>query len=160
MNSKNIAREYRELAVKSATPVGLVILLYDIAIEALAAASRAIDAKDIEGRTHELNHVMAVIRELQMSLNFEAGGEVAKRLTDLYDVARGKVLEANIKSSKEIVERLSEVLASVREAWKVAERETAGQPGMELAPEAPRMTPTAAPAAQPENERSNSQWSA
>jgi hypothetical protein len=75
-------------------------------------------------------------------------------------VARGKVLEANIKSSKEIVERLSEVLASVREAWKVAERETAGQPGMELAPEAPRMTPTVAAAAQPENERSNSQWSA
>jgi flagellar secretion chaperone FliS len=160
MRSNHIARQYRELAVKSATPVGLIIFLYDFAIEALLRASREIDAGNIEGRTAELNYCLSVISELQRSLNFEQGGDVAKRLTDLYDVSRTKILEANIKSSKEIIERLAQVLASIREAWQVVEKKNAGKTGAEPAPEAPRMTPAASSPASPEGEESNLRWSA
>lgn len=160
MNSNHIARHYRELAIKSATPVGLVILLYDFAIEALIRASMEIEAGNIEGRTAELNYCLAVLNELQRSLNFEEGGEVAKRLTDLYDVARGKILEANIRSSKEIVERLSEVLTSIRGAWQVAEEKIAGQPGTEAAAEAPATKPAVPSSDPPETDHLNLQWSA
>ena len=160
MKPNHIARQYRELAVKSATPVGLIIFLYDFAIEALVRAAREIESGNIEGRTAELNYCLSVISELQRSLNFEAGGEVARRLTDLYDVARAKILEANIKSSREIIERLAEVLSSIREAWQVVEQKTAGQPGMELAAEAPPMTPAAPSPAPPEGEQTNLRWSA
>jgi flagellar protein FliS len=163
MKSNHITRPYRELAVKSATPVGLVIFLYDFAIEALHRASREIDAGNIEGRTAELNYCLSVISELQRSLNFEVGGEVAKRLTDLYDVTRGKILEANIKSSKEIIERLVEVLTSIREAWQVVEKETAGKSNEELAalaPEAPAMKPAAPSPVPPEGEEPKLRWSA
>lgn len=160
MKSNHITRQYRELAVKSATPVGLVIFLYDFAIEALFRASREIDAGNIEGRTAELNYCLSVISELQRSLNFEAGGDVAKRLTDLYDVARAKILEANIKSSKEIIERLAGVLGSTREAWQVVEEKTAGKAGAESAAEAPRITPAAPSSAPPEDGESNLRWSA
>jgi flagellin-specific chaperone FliS len=60
-------------------------------------------------------------------LNAKAGGEVARRLADLYDVARGKILEANIKSNKEIIERLSAVLCPVREAGHMVDQKS-GQP--------------------------------
>ena len=160
MRSNHIARQYRELAVKSATPVGLVIFLYDFAIEALLRASREIDAGNIEGRTAELNYCLSVISELQHSLNFDEGGEVAKRLMDLYDVSRTKILEANIKSSKEIIERLAQVLASIREAWQVVEEKSAGKTGAELAAEAPRTAPAAPSPAPPEGEESNLRWSA
>jgi flagellin-specific chaperone FliS len=103
---------------------------------------------------------LSVISELQRSLNFEAGGEVARRLTDLYDVARGKILEANIKSRREIIERLAEVLSSIREAWQLVEQQTAGQPGTELAAEAPPMKPAAPSPAPPEGEQTNVRWSA
>lgn len=159
MNSRHIARQYRELAVKGATPVGLIILLYDIAIESLARAAREMEAGNIEARTAELNHALAVIAELQRSLNLEAGGEVARRLTDLYNVARGKILEANIKSSVAIVERLSTVLCSVREAWQVVERTEAGQSGTEAARESTAPTAPAAPAPQDESSP-QLQWSA
>jgi flagellar secretion chaperone FliS len=160
MRSNHIGRQYRELAVKSATPVGLIIFLYDFAIEALLRASREIDAGNIEGRTVELNYCLSVISELQRSLNFDEGGDVAKRLMDLYDVSRAKILEANIKSSKEIIERLAQVLASIREAWQAVEEKTAGKTGAEPAAEAPCMTSAAPSPAPPEGEESNLRWSA
>jgi flagellar protein FliS len=160
MNSNHIARQYRELAVKGATPVGLIILLYDMVIESLAHATREIEAGNIEARTAEFNHAIAVIGELQRSLNFEAGGEVAKRLTDFYDVARCKILEANIKSSKEIIERLSGVLCSIREAWQAVEQENGSRPAMDPAPETPRSSPASTAPGQQEEERPQLQWSA
>ncbi len=61
MKPNQIARHYRELAIKAATPVGLIVLLYDMAIESLSHAVREIDAGDIEARTADLNHALTVI---------------------------------------------------------------------------------------------------
>jgi flagellar protein FliS len=159
MKPNKIARQYRELAIKGATPVGLILILYDMTIESLAHAMREMDAGNIEARTVELNHALAAISELQRSLNMEAGGDVAKRLSDLYDVARGKILEANIKVSKKTLEQLMNVMSSVREAWLVVEEKTAGQPGMAAAQEAPALVRTAAPAAEQEESSRQLQWS-
>ena len=158
MKPNKIARQYRELAIKGATSVGLIVVLYDMAIESLGHAMREMDAGNIEARTAELNHALSVISELQRSLNMEAGGEVAKRLSDLYDVARGKILEANIKVSKKTLEQLMNVLSSVREAWLVVEEKTAGQPGM-AAQEAPQFVRTSSPPAEQEESSRRLQWS-
>ena len=160
MKPNHIARKYRELAIKAATPVGLVVVLYDMAIESLGRAAHEIDAGNVEARTQELNHALAVIAELQRSLNMEAGGEVTKHLTDLYDVARGKILEANIKVSKDTIERLSGVLSSVRDAWRIVEQKTAGQPGMALSQEAPKLLPAPAAPSQQDDAAPQLQWSA
>ena len=159
MNQGQIALQYRELAVKSATQVGLVVLLYDMAIESLTRAAREIDAGNVEARTTEINHVLAIVAELQRSLNFERGGDVARRLEDFYDVARGKLLEANIKSDKEIVERLFRIFCSIREAWQVVDREAGSDPGaFEAAPSTPPVPRPASPQADAEPESAH--WSA
>ena len=159
MKPNQIARQYRELAIKGASPVGLIVILYDMAIESLGQAIREMDSGNIEARTENLNHALSVIAELQRSLNMEVGGEVAKRLSDLYDVARGKILEANIKVSKEIIERLSGVLSSMRDAWKVVEEKNVSQPGMQNSQEAPRMVPTSSAPAQQDETAPQLQWS-
>jgi flagellar secretion chaperone FliS len=159
MKPNHIARQYRELAIKAATPVGLIIVLYDMAIESLAHATREIDAGNVEARTNNLNHALSVIGELERSLNFEAGGDVAKQLSSLYNVARCKILEANIKSSKQTIEDLSGVLFSVREAWQIVDQKYAGQPGMELSQEAPRMTPASPALTQQDEAKPQLQWS-
>jgi flagellar protein FliS len=155
-----IARQYRELAIKAATPVGLIVVLYEMAIESLAFAMQEFDKGNIEGRTLELNYALTVISELERSLNFEAGGEVAKRLATFYEVARIKILEANIKSNKQTIERLSNVLSSIRRAWQVVEQKTGGQPGLILAPQAPNAAHTSTPSAPPDEAGSQFQWSA
>src|SRR5579864_197261 len=99
----NAASEYRKRAVETASPVGLVVLLYGGVVTALMRAVAAIEANDIERRVSELNRALNIMAELQGTLNFEKGGEVARNLEKFYAVMRSQVLEASIKNSKPIL---------------------------------------------------------
>jgi flagellin-specific chaperone FliS len=81
-------------------------------------------------------------------------------LANFYNVTRCKILEANIKTSKETIEQISGVLSSIREAWVVVDQKTAGQPGLTTAQEAPRVTRPVAPPAQQDETAKQLQWSA
>ena len=56
---------YREATARGASPVQLVILLYEQAIEDLRRAVLALEKGDIEARTCSLNHALMVIGQLQ-----------------------------------------------------------------------------------------------
>ncbi|MBI1749431.1 MAG: flagellar export chaperone FliS [Acidobacteria bacterium] len=160
------ARSYKQFAAGSASPVGLVVMLYDAAMSSLERATQAVDAGDTEKRSAALNHVLAVIGELQGCLNFERGGEVAQRLERFYSVARGKVLEAHIKVSRKMLEELSGQFASLREAWQEVERAESGntvkmQPSPSVVPpRAASVTPLPAAVHAGEPERVAGRWSA
>lgn len=117
----NPASQYRQLAVRSQGPVGLIVLLYDAAIQSFHAALRAMNANQIEKRNVHLNHALTVIALLQSSLDFEKGGEVALQLERFYNVFRGRVLEASIKSSPEILRDVISHFFSMRSAWSEVE---------------------------------------
>jgi flagellar protein FliS len=135
----NPALEYRKRAVEGASPVGLVVLLYGGVITALMRAISAIDANNIEKRVNELNKVLAILAELQGTLDFEKGGAVAAHLEKYYIVLRAQVLEASIKNSKTILEDLVKNVSGVKEAWQQVERDVAikGVSGVAAAPQAP-----------------------
>ena len=73
----NPAQEYRKRAVEGASPVGLVVLLYGGAVTNLMRAIAAVDAGNVEKRVEELNKALAIIAQLQGTLDFEKGGAVA-----------------------------------------------------------------------------------
>lgn len=120
--SRNPTLAYREVATKVGSPVGLVVLLYDAAINSLQRALKGFEANRIEQRTADLNHALLVVGELQASLDFERGGEVARRLRRFYELARARILEANLTNSAPFVRRLLEQFISLREAWHTVER--------------------------------------
>ena len=119
---KDPARAYRESAVRGASPVGLIIILYEEVLRTLRRAQRAIQQKDIEGRTLALSHVLDIVGHLQATLNFEQGGEVAGNLSRFYDVVRAKILEANLHSNSEILEMLSKEISLFINTWQQVER--------------------------------------
>ncbi|HZU31116.1 MAG TPA: flagellar export chaperone FliS [Candidatus Angelobacter sp.] len=121
----NPASEYRKRAVEGASPVGLVVLLYGGMITAFMRAIAAIEANNIEKRVLELNKVLAILAELQGTLDFEKGGAVAEQLEKFYVVMRSRVLEASIKNSKPILEELVKITSGIKEAWQQVERENA-----------------------------------
>ena len=114
----NVLPAYRQIAVQGASPVGLVVMLYDSALTSLYRAMRAIDAGDVEARTEHLNRALDVVGQLQGSLDLGRGGATARCLSDFYAVARAKMLEAGIANSKEILTELAVHFASVRDAWR------------------------------------------
>ena len=123
---------YREAAVRGASPVRLVICLYEQAIEDLRRAVLALEKGDIAARTREINHEIKVIGQLQGSLDMERGGEVARNLERFYNVLRAGLTEAQAKQSARILEQQVSQLATVHEAWLEVERAT-----VPLAPPSP-----------------------
>src|SRR5271170_404997 len=102
---------YRETAVRGASPVRLVICLYEQTISDLRRAAVALEKGDIEARTRNINHAVLVIGQLQGTLDMERGGAVARNLLKFYSLLRAGLVEAQGKQSKQILEQQIAVLA-------------------------------------------------
>lgn len=140
---KNPALAYRQFSVQGSTPLGLVVMLYDGAIAALRRAVIAIEANDIQNKCAQINKAQAIVAQLEGTLNFEAGGEVAQTLKALYVYARAQMLKANIENSAEILRELAKNFATVREAWHQADQSVTTSA-------APSSDQTSVPEARPE----------
>jgi len=101
----NPGLSYREAAVAGASPVRLVILLYEQAIEDLQRAISAQNSGDIESRTREINHAVLVIGHLQATLDAEQGGKVAANLALFYQHLRAELVESQCKQSVAVPSR-------------------------------------------------------
>src|SRR5438445_7808261 len=95
----NARLSYRAAAVDGASPLRLVVLLYEQAFEDLRRALDAHEREDIEGRTGHINHAILVIGHLQASLNMEQGGTVAAQLNNFYNQMRSGLVQAQITQS-------------------------------------------------------------
>jgi flagellar secretion chaperone FliS len=113
---------YREAAIRGASPVRLVVLLYEQAIEDLRRALAAHVRRDIEVRTREIKHALLVISHLQSSLDKDRGGKVAINLEYFYNQIRAGLLEAQCRQSTAALEKYIFLLMQVREAWCEVER--------------------------------------
>jgi flagellar protein FliS len=122
MLSQGYARTYRSNAVLTASPGQLVLMLFDGALNALAIARDAMgrpeaDIKRFEVVNRQLLKAQAIVSELQGGLNFEAGGEVAKSLNNLYDYYNRRLFEANLRKQIAPVIEVEKLLGDLRSGW-------------------------------------------
>ena len=115
-------RSYRESLVRGATPVRLVILLYEQIIDDLRDAAKAVEVNDVEQRTNRINHAILIIGHLQSKLNHQAGQGVAGNLDQFYDMSRRRLSEAQFQRSKEMIDEQISFYLELREAWVEVER--------------------------------------
>jgi flagellar protein FliS len=128
------AHRYREVEIKTATPLELVVLLYDAAIAGLQKAQEHIASRDIANRTRCLNKVSSVLTELQANLNFEAGGNVAISLDRLYRYMKDRIVQANMRQDAAPLKEVAGLLSNLRSAWaQVAQTEARKKMSQEAA---------------------------
>ena len=122
MNANPLAA-YRETRVKTASPGQLVVMLYD---EALKQCDIAIELSGqgpkprpdrIERINIALGKAQDVVTELMASLDFDAGGEIARNLFALYVWFGRELLEANITKDTPRIKAVRGMLAELRGAW-------------------------------------------
>jgi flagellar protein FliS len=116
------AQRYREAAINTATPLQLIVILYDTAICSLQEACEHIERNNIQARLRSVNRCISVISELQSSLDLENGGDIANSLNRLYDYMRKRIFAANVQQSPEPLKEIESLLKDLQLAWrKVAE---------------------------------------
>ena len=119
---------YRQTQVQSRTPLELVVMLYDGAIKSMTAAREAILRRDIRARRDAISKALAIISELQSTLNLEQGGQIASSLDDLYGYSTRRLLDAAAKNDVKPLDEIRRVFETLRDAWQtIATPAAAGQ---------------------------------
>ena len=119
---------YRQTEVQSRSPLELVVMLYDGALRFTADAREAMVRRDIRSRQQHLSKALAVVSELQNTLDMESGGEVAEHLDKLYGFVRDRLIEASVKQDPKPLDEACRVLMTLREGWLTISRAAATTP--------------------------------
>lgn len=115
-----------ETAVNSASPLQLILLLYDGAIGALATAKGQIQDMKFAEKGRLISKAIGIIEGLRVVLDIDKGGEIAKNLNDLYEYMKHRLTIANLKNDPEGPAEVIRLLNDLRTAWaKLDERERA-----------------------------------
>jgi len=118
----DVRQSYREAAVQGASPVRLVILLYEQVMEDLRRAITAQERADIEGRSRAINHAVLILGHLQASLDKDLGGAVALNLERFYEQVRRGLVEAQCQQSVPALEKQISLIMQIYEAWHEVEK--------------------------------------
>jgi len=117
------ASAYQQSAARGASPIGLVVALYDTVLRDFRRAIAALDSGDVESRVFELNHALTVIAHLRDALDHQRGGVAAPQLSRFYQLTHAMILEANISGSRKTILKLLDLYGGLRNEWNQVERQ-------------------------------------
>ena len=121
-------QQYVTTQVGTADRLQLVIMLYDGAISFLGQAKEKMAAQDAAGKGLLIGRALDIIAELNASLNFQAGQELATNLFHLYNFMTSHLTKANINWDLQALEEVLTMLQQLRETWvEVAHRARGGE---------------------------------
>lgn len=122
----HVVRSYQHSDIDTASPVRLVVLLYDGAIRFFRLSARAhSEGKKDEARAYLLR-AEKIVLELLSILDLEKGGEIAQNLSELYRFIIGQCNSLNDENYGEVIAVNCRLLSGLREAWVQLERATNG----------------------------------
>lgn len=112
----NAYAQYNNSKVLTASPAELTLMLYEGAIKFCNIALVAIEQKDIEKAHNNIIKTHRIIDYLRQTLDMKY--PVAQDFERIYSYLSGRLVEANVKKDKEILEEITEHLRAVRDNWK------------------------------------------
>ena len=109
---------YKKVEVETTTDsIKLIVMLYEGAINFLGQAKLRTAENQPGEKGILINKVIAIISELQCSLNMAQGGDVANSLDRLYTYMISRLLEANTNQDTEIMDEVLKHLRTLKNAW-------------------------------------------
>lgn len=114
-NYNNPYAQYKQTAVETASPSRLLIMMFDGAIKFLNQSIDALENKDMENSNLYLQKTQDIVQELMVSLDMNI--EISHNLFNLYSYFYKRLIEANLKKDKAIIEEVLQFLKELRETW-------------------------------------------
>lgn len=122
MYRKNPWQAYKQAAAQTASPGQLVLMLYDGTLKFLNSALAGFELDDpLEYNQTISNNILkaqAIIDELSVSLDMDAGGEFSDKMRGLYDYMDRRLVEANVSKTPEGIHEVIKHVTILRDAWR------------------------------------------
>ncbi len=106
-----------QTGVESASPHRLIQMLMEGALEKINLAKGYMQHGDVALKGSHISWAISIIDGLRMSLDIEAGGEIAENLDALYDYMVRRLVEANLDNDVEILNEVSGLILEIKTAW-------------------------------------------
>jgi flagellar protein FliS len=116
---------YRRTEAQSASPLQLVVMLYDGALRFLNEARAAQATGNMARRAAALRRVAAIVAECQSTLDLERGGTLAAELDRLYSYISSRLLDVTVKRDATAIDEIYRLMGTLREGWAQAAAQSA-----------------------------------
>lgn len=121
--SRAAMNAYRSVGVESiadtAAPHQLVVMLFNGARAAVAAARLHLDRQETAAKCEAISKAIAIVDGgLKASLDLNVGGELAKNLSELYAYMAFRLLHANLKNDRSALDEVAQLLEQLGGAWE------------------------------------------
>lgn len=113
-------KQYQTNNITTATPEKLMIMLFDGAIQFLQKAKSAIEEKNYQERSTNIDGARKILRELMRTIDLENGNDVSKQLFKLYNRMVMKLIKANVSKNIALIDEVMEDLANIRWGFQKA----------------------------------------
>lgn len=108
-----------QTGVVGASPHRLIAMLFEGAREAIASARMNLGAGHTAKKGVAISRAIDIISGgLQQGLNPVAGGELAARLSSLYDYMSTRLLQANLNNDEALLIEVDGLLATLEDGWR------------------------------------------
>ena len=111
------ADAYRRVEAESRSPIELVVMLYDGALRFVADARDAQQGQDLIRRARAVSRAMAIVAELQNTLNVRDGGAIGTELDRLYTYISSRLVAVNATGDAAALDEVTKLLLPLRDAW-------------------------------------------
>ncbi len=118
MVSNNGYNQYKQNSINTATPEELTLMLYNGLVKFIMQAQTGIEEKNLEKANNSIIRSQDIIREFQVTLNMKY--EVAHSLALIYDYMYRRLVEANMKKDRDILEEVLGFAKELRDTWAQA----------------------------------------
>lgn len=112
----NAYGQYNSSKILTASPAELTLMLYEGAIKFCNIAIGAIENKEIEKAHIHIQKIERIIDYLRQTLDMKY--PVSEHFERIYTYLSQRLIEANIKKDKEILEEVNSHLRMIRDTWK------------------------------------------
>lgn len=116
MNANQGYAAYNRNKIMTASPGELTLMLYEGAIKFCNIAISAIEQGEIQKAHDNIVKVERIIEEFRATLNHKYA--VAEDFENVYVYVYDRLVEANIKKDKEVLEEVLKHLRTMRDTWK------------------------------------------
>jgi len=110
--------------VTDADPHQLIQMLLDGALGKLSVVKGLLKRNDTAKKGEIIGQAMSIVSGLRLSLDMEAGGDIAVNLDNLYEYIERRLLEANIKNDIGIIDEVVSLLREIKTAWESIPQES------------------------------------